>query len=156
MTTVDLTIPSPDLGLRLIIDASTDPKVRLRVATDPTVVAIVTRAVSLGPDLRRRISNRYGEHFNTYRQARSGLVHRVRRHGGPDHLTTRAVNERIHDLLDCPGAGACSPYHVCDTTHFATAVQDAVYAHLANDWLSPDERRLFNTPWAAVVGEDEP
>ncbi len=150
---IDLTAPSEDLGIQLIIEETTDPEVRHKVATDPTVLAIAARAVGLGPEQRRRISALHDTTFSLYRIPRTRLKHRVRHAGGPDHLTTRAINERLYDLLTCPDPGGfCSPYHTCGTAGFPLAVQDAVYAHLASDYLTSDEQRLFTAPWDDVAG----
>ena len=119
---IDLTQPSADLGIRLIIEASTDPAERQRVATDPGVVAIAGRAAKLTPDQRRHISDAYATNFNVHRATQTRLHHRVRHDGGPNHLTTRALNERLHDLLDCPAPDECRPYHTCDTGFLTCAV----------------------------------
>lgn len=147
---VDLAQPSADLGLRLVIEASTDPAERQRVATDPGVVAVAARAAELTPDQRRRISDAYATNFNVHRATLTRLHHRVRHAGGPNHLTTRALNERLHDLLDCPAQDACGPYHTCGTGFFTSAVQDAIFARLAADHLTADEARLFTGPWVDV------
>ncbi len=146
---IDLSVPSADLGLRLIIESSTDPDVRHQVATDPTAVVIATEAAAMTDDQRREVSAAYVKNFTIHRSTLTSLRHRVRHAGGPNHLTTRALNERLHDLLDCKGAGQCSPYHVCRTADFTSAVQDAIYAHLAQNHLSTDERRLFDAAWRA-------
>jgi hypothetical protein len=150
---IDLSKPSADLGIRLIIEASTDPAERQRVATDPGVVAIATHAAELTRDQRRRISSAYAANFMVHRATLTSLHHRVRRAGGPNHLTTRALYKRLHGLLDCPGEGDCLPYHTCETGFFATAVQDATFAHLATDYLTRDEARLFTAPWTDMAGD---
>jgi hypothetical protein len=155
MQTVDLTAPSADPGIRLIIEKTTDPAVRQRVATDPTVVAIAATAVGLPAERRQRISARYIDNFNIYRPVLSRIRHRIRKAAGPTELTMRALIERLHKLLDCPGGGACHPYHTCDTGFFTSAVTDAIYAHLAGQWLNDGEHRLFNGPWRSEVTAEE-
>jgi hypothetical protein len=149
---IDLTAPAADVGVQLIIEQTTEPAVRHRVATDPTVVAIVERAAALTTSQRRRIRDAHQANFAIHRVTQTRLRHRVRHDGGPDHLTTRALNERIHDLLDCPGGGDCEPYHTCGTGSLSTAVQDAVFAHLAQQYLTSDEVRLLTAPWVDVAG----
>ncbi len=149
---IDLTAPSEDLGIQLIIEATTDPAVRQRVATDPTVLAIATRAVGLPDEQRQRISDLYDTNFGLYRVARTQIKHRVRHAGGPDHLTTRALDERLHDLLDRRNGLRCAPHNTCRAAAFPLAVMDMIYAHLARGYLTADEQRLFTAPWIDVVG----
>lgn len=153
---IDLTTPAADLGVRLIIEATTDPDVRHQVATDPTVVAIVHRTAALTFSQKQRLSAAYSQHHNTYRTVLLRTRHRVRRDGGPDSLTTRALDERVHEILDCPGGNACDPYHVCETGDLSTAVTSAIFAHLAAEFLTLDEVRLFNGPWVDIVGQVRP
>lgn len=151
--TIDLTVRSPDLGIAAIIAGSTDAAERHRVATDPGVVAIATRAAELTTEQRQRISEAYAKNFNTYRLAWSRLHRRVRQSGGPNQYTTRAVDERIGDLFACKGGGPCAPYHTCGTTFFTGAINDTIYAHLARTYLTDDEMRIFNGPFLDVAGK---
>lgn len=153
---IDLTAPAADLGVQLIIEASTNAETRRRVATDPMVVAIAERAAELTADQRRRISDAYRTHFDTYRTTLTRLRHRVRHDGGPTELTVRAINERIWDLFACPAVGSCDPYHTCDTGSFPSAVQDAIFAHLARRYVTGDEVRLLTAPWIDVAGQVRP
>lgn len=145
---IDLTTPAADPGVRAIIEATTDPAERRRVATDPAVVRIVERAAALSIDERRRISRAHDQHVATYRSAMMLTRRKVRHAGGPDHLTTRALTERIHEILDCPASGPCAEYHTCGTAAFTCAVTDAIFAHLARGYLTADEVRLFDGPWS--------
>lgn len=158
MNNIDLTAPSTDLGTQLIIEATTDADERFRVATDPTVVAIAVRAAELTDEQWQKISDAYARNFNTHRVTHTRLHHRVRKHGGPNSLTTRSVYEQIHRLFSCPryrdrDYDRCQPYHTCGTTFFASAVNDAIFAHLARTYLTDDEIRVFASPFVDVAGQ---
>lgn len=150
--TIDLRTPAADPGTWLIILASTDPAVRDRVATDPMVIAIIERASDLPTDARRRIGAAHDEWFSIHRQTWMRLHHRIRHAGGPNNLTTRAINEKISDLLGCPGDPFCNPKHSCPAG-FPLAVQDMVFAHLAKDHLTGDETRLLTASFTDVAGQ---
>lgn len=149
MPPIDLTAPVADLGIQLIIEATTDADVRHRAATDPGVVGIVERAAQLDDAQRRRIHEAWIEHFRIHRLMKIRIFHRVRKTSGVTELHVRALNERIFELFACPTKGQ----HAENCTWaFTCAIEDAVYARLAREHLTADEQRLFNGPWVDIAG----
>lgn len=147
MSMIDLTAPAADLGTRFVIEATTDPAERERIATDPEVVRIVERAAQLDSERRRRIHEAYWANFRTYRIRQMELRQRVRKAGGTSERHLRALNERLTELFGRLGDGDREVFW-----GFTCAVEDAVYAHLAGEHLSADEARLFAAPWVDVAG----
>lgn len=145
---IDLTAPAADLGVRLIIEATTDPQTREEVATDLRVVAIVERAAQLDHEQRMTLHKAWTENFRIHRVTQLRLRHRVRHAGGVNHLTFRALDERLHELFGCEhgtcARGDCPWSFVC-------AVEDAIFARLAGRHLTNVEALLFDGPWRKVT-----